>query len=455
MKKIILVLSLLLFQCPILFSQSGIITTVAGNGVGAFGGDGGLATNAELFYPVDVAFDLIGNYYIADRSNSVVRKVDIFGNISSVAGNYSLGAGFSGDGGPATAAELSADIGLLIDRIGNTYISENGNWRIRKVNTSGIISTIAGNGILGYSGDGGPATAAEISCGFMTIDKKGNLIFADDFNSIIRKIDTAGIITTIAGNHSFGSGYSGDGGPATAAELYDPEGVGIDKVGNIYIPDDFNYVIRKVDTSGIITTIIGNHHKGFSGDGGPATAAELNIPSGVTIDALGNIYIADEGNNRIRMVDASSGIIYTIAGGGSSLGDGGPATAAKLNLASSVKFDASGNMFIADEYNNRIRKVTGVTTGITQSLNTPQLSIYPNPAQNVIYVQLQGGAKADLVEVYNITGQKMQTSTRPADIAGRIFSYAINTASLSDGVYFVKVQLPDGGTLVKKMEIMR
>jgi hypothetical protein len=459
MKKIIPVLSLLLFQGSVLFSQSGIITTIAGNGVQGYSGDGGPATDAELNLPSGISFDGYGNYYIGDRSNYVIRKVDIFGNITTIAGNHAYGPGYTGDGGPATAAELSDPWGITSDSLGNLYISTDGSGSLRKVDAStGIITTFAGIRITGYSGDGGPATAAEISAiGLSAIDSKGNLIFPDFGNNVIRKIDTSGIITTIIGNHSYGAGYSGDGGPATAAELDGIEGVGIDKIGNIYIPDCFNYVIRKVDTSGIITTIIGNHHRGFSGDGGPATAAELDEPCNVWVDAYNNIYIADELNNEVRMVN-SSGIITTVAGNhitGFS-GDGGPSTAAELDLLTTGAFDKFGNLFIADEYNNRIRKVTSVTTGISPlSTFNPQLLIYPNPAQNVIYVQVQGGAEAEVLELYSITGQKIQTSSHPADIAGRISSYAINSSALSDGVYFLKVQLQDGGTIVKKVEIVK
>ena len=430
MKKIILVLSLLLFQGSILFSQSGIITTSAGNFTkgGSYSGDGGPATAAGFFEPFGLVVDGNNNLYIADFFNNAVRKVDITGIITTYAGNgYHHGSGlggYSGDGGPATAAELYDPEGIALDSHGNLYIADASNMVIRMVNTSGIITTVAGrnSALGGYSGDGGPATAAELSNPMgVAFDTSGNLYIADASNNVIRMVNTTGIISTVVGNYNYGHGYSGDGGPATSAELWGTAGLTIDKSGNIYIADQTNCVIRKVDNVGIISTIAGNNSfgLGFSGDGGPATAAELHYPVCLTLDALGNLYIADNENEVIRKVD-TYGIISTIAGRGPTFtgysGDGGPATASELGDPSGLAFDAFGNLYIADWLNCVVRKISPVITGINQPSNSPQLSIYPNPAQNVIYVQLQGGAKAELVEVYSITGQEVQTSSCPSPI---------------------------------------
>jgi trimeric autotransporter adhesin len=443
MKKLFVLIMLLSLE--ISNTKAQIINTVVGNGYeagfgGGYSGDGGPATDAEFNSPVSIAFDKNHNLYIADRNNHVVRMVNTAGIVSTVAGNGHNG--LSGDGGPATAAELEDDVGVLVDSLGNLYISEDAiAFRLRKVNTAGIINTIAGNGIGGYSGDGGPATAAEISATcFMTMDKKGDLFFTDAENNVIRKIDTVGIITTIAGNYFYGYGYSGDGGPATAAEMYTPEGIAFDEHGNLYITDCNNYVIRKVDTSGIITTIAGNHHYGYSGDGGPATLAELYQPDGIVIDASGNIYFADELNNVIRRIDGS-GIITTVAGNGVQgyTGDGGPATAAEMLLVSVVIFDSTGNMYMADEGNNVIREVTGVTTGIYQS-SAYQFSVFPNPtSQNLILIfnkQIIGLATLSIMDV---TGREVMKEECKMNNE----KYTVDVSTLPDGMYFLTIKNQD------------
>jgi trimeric autotransporter adhesin len=275
----------------------GTISTVAGNGIAAHSADGGAATMASLNSLNGVAVDAAGNLYIADYGR--IRKVDGSGTISTVAGNGSLG--YSGDGGPATAASLSLPSGLAFDAAGNLYIADRTNNRIRKVDTSGTISTVAGNGIAGFSGDGGAATAASLWNPWdVFVDAAGNLYIADGNNQRIRKVDTAGMISTVAGTG--GAIYSGDGGPATAAGLSNPHSVIVDGAGNLYIVDRSNYRIRKVDGSGIITTVVGSGTQSFSGDGGAATAAGLNNPFGAALDSDGNLYITDGGHNRVRKV---------------------------------------------------------------------------------------------------------------------------------------------------------
>ena len=222
---------------------------------------------------------------------------------------------------------------MAVDASGNLYIADTGNNRIRKVSATGIITTVAGNGSAGYSGDGGPATSAQLDGPEgVAVDGSGNLYIADTCNNRIRKVSATGIITTVAGNGS--AGYSGDGGPATSAQLSLPAGVAVDGSGNLYIADSGNNRIRKVSATGIITTVAGNGSPGYSGDGGPATSAQLNQPAGVAVDASGNLYIADSSNNRIRKVSAT-GIITTVAGNGFDgySGDGGPATSAATQLA--------------------------------------------------------------------------------------------------------------------------
>jgi len=334
---------------------AGIITTVAGNGTQGFSGDGGPATSAQFYGPDSVAVDAGGNLYIADLLNFRVRKVSAAtGTITTVAGNGS--SGYSGDGGSATNAQLSSYVfGVAVDAGGNLYIADTGNQRVRKVTSAGIITTVAGNGTFGYSGDGGPATSAQLDGPHgVALDSNGNLYIEDDGNDRIRKVSTAGIITTVAGNGT--QGYSGDGGLATGAEL-DPSGMTVDASGNLYIGDFEDQNVRKI-SAGIITTVAGDGSLSYFGDGGPATSAQLNSPYGVAVDANGNLYFVDTDNQRVREV--SAGLIFTVAGNGSGgySGDGGPATSAQLYYPGGVALDASGNLYIADGANQRVRKVS-------------------------------------------------------------------------------------------------
>ena len=302
-------------------ATNGVISIVAGNGLSRTAGDGGLATGASLGYPAGLAFDSSGNLFIADWSYSNVRRVDTNGIITTVAGGQGQ-SGFSGDGGPATQALLSGPSALAVDKSGNLYILDTGNNRVRMVTTSGAISTIAGTGALGLAGDGGPATKATFSFPEgMAIDSSGNLYIADKYDNVIRRISVGGIINTVAGTGQFG--YNGDNVQATKAYLAVPRGVTVDASGNLYIADSANERIRRVDINGIITTIAGTGQAGFSGDGSAATVATFSTPAAVALDASGAVYVADLDNNRIRRV-VPGGTVTTFAGTATSIGDGGP-----------------------------------------------------------------------------------------------------------------------------------
>ena len=302
--------------------------------------------------------DGAGNLYIADTLHNRIRKVDAAGVITTVAGGGRRGnSGYSGDGGPAVAAQLYNPFDVALDGAGNLYIADTRNQRIRKVDAAGVISTVAGDGTWGYGGDGGAAVAARLAGpSAVAVDGAGNLYISDRGSDRIRKVDSAGVISTVAGTGR--SGYSGDGGAAVAAQLQDPGAVALDGAGNLYFSDQSNQRIRKVDAAGVISTVAGDGTEGFGGDGGPATAAQLRWPSGVALDGAGNLYIGDGSNQRIRKVD-SAGVITTVAGDGTEGygGDGGAATAAQLDNPGRVAVDGAGNLYIADRFNNRIRRV--------------------------------------------------------------------------------------------------
>jgi trimeric autotransporter adhesin len=408
-------------------SPAGIIQTAAGTGISSYSGDGGAAATAGLFLPTDVATDSDGNLYIADYGNSRIREVaqgkiqtvvggngtsvifneatattirlngptglavDSSGDIFLAEGGIGTGTGlaigdyrvweinsggvvstaagngiesYSGDGGPATAAQINKPTNLVFDAVGNLYIADSANNRVRKVSPSGVITTAAGNGIAGYSGDGGQATSAMLnSPEGLASDSDGNVYIADTQNNRIRKLLPNGTILSIAGNGN--AAFLGDGGPANAAALHAPQGIYFVAGEYVYIADTGNQRIRELLPNGTITTVAGNGTQGAAGDGGAATAAELSLPTGVTLDSTGNLYITDQGNNRVRLV-STNGTISTFAGAATyALGDGGLATAAQLSAPSSVAVDASGNVYIADTGHNRIRVVSGGSAGNT------------------------------------------------------------------------------------------
>lgn len=335
------------------------ISTIAGTGTSDFGGDGGPATAAQLDYPGGVAKDGAGNIYIADTDNRRIRKIAPNGIIRTVAGNGVSPAGTRGDGGLATDAQLNDPTGVAVDSNGNIFIADPADHRIRKVSTDGTISTMAGTGTPGFGGDGGPATAAQLwAPRDVAVDSAGNLFIADFSNHRVRKIGTDGTISTVAGDGT--AGFNSDGIPATAARLNYPNGVALDGTGNLFIADKENHRVRKIPMDGsTISTVAGAGTAGFGGDGSSASSAQLNSPTGVALDNAGNLFVVDHLNERIRKINLSTGTISTVAGAGTCgfSGDGGPATEAAFCGSNGMAVDSWGNLYITDPANNRIRMV--------------------------------------------------------------------------------------------------
>ena len=436
---------------PLAWAQGGAtIETVAGNGAASFNGDGGAATSAAIRTPNGVTVDSAGNLYIGDSSNNRIRRVDASGNISTFAGT---GAGsFGGDGGAATSAQLNFPNGLVVDSAGNLYFADENNHRIRRVDAAGNISTVAGTGAGGifgaFGGDGGPATSAAFRYPpNIALDSAGNLYIADYGNRRVRKVDASGNISTIAGTGA--AGFSGDGGPANAAPVDGPTGIALDSAGNIYIADTNNHRIRKMDPAGIISTIAGTGSAGFGGDGGPATAAQINFPRHIALDGAGNLYIADASNHRIRRVDAS-GIISTIAGTGSGgfSGDGGAPTSAQINDPRGIAVDsASRYIYIADSDNNRIRRISGVAQPRPTPPPPPPPPNYPPVAVGTFAdVALDPGERLEV----SLSGKFRDPEARALTHSAESLNPEVASAVVSGGRLWVEGRSPGLATVQVK-----
>jgi len=368
-------------------TTASVISTVAGNHTKGYSGDGGPANEAQMGSPYAVAVDLSGNVYIADYFNHTVRKVSTSGVITTIVGDGT--AGFTGDGGPASAARLNGPAGITFDGVGNLYIADKFNERIRRVDAStGIITSVAGNGAHGgwngaAFGNGGMATAASLTYPIaVAFDGSGNMYISDNGSQTVRKIDGAtGVITLFAGTHA--GGYNGDGIAASTAKLNNPRGLAVDGSGNVYISDCWNNRIRKVDPSGQISTYAGNGTKGYAGDGGPATAANIFGPWGITVDACGDLFICDYDNYVVRRVSAS-GTISTFAGNHlrGYTGDGGTPDSARVYLPSSIALNGLGAAYIAD-YGNLVVRIVGTAGFSGRAFNggtTQEIHVCKNSA---------------------------------------------------------------------------
>ncbi len=392
-----------------------IINTIIGSGVSGFSGDGGPATTADIHTPHGIFVSPSGEVYFSDINNYRIRKSTtstLSGTITTVAGNGT--AGFSGDGGPATAAQVNQVFDLIVDGSNNITFTDQNNNRVRTVSAAGVINTIAGTGISGFSGDGGQASAATFRKPTgIAQDGSGNLYIADQYNHRIRKITPAGIISTFAGTGTIG--HTGDGGPATAATFSYPNFLSVDFSNNLLITDNGNHCIRAINLStNVITAFAGTGAAGFSGDGGPATAATLQYPGGTSTDQSGT-YIADNVNNRIRRV--AGGTITTVVATGTAgfSGDGGPATAARISSPVDVATYRTA-VVISDLGNNRIRKAGSPSqfkqarqsTGLPNANDEISISMTPNPNNGVFTIQYTSKDPSQgHAVITDISGRKM------------------------------------------------
>jgi DNA-binding beta-propeller fold protein YncE len=419
----------------ILFSNlfgAQIITNLAGSAPAGFAGDGGPASAAKLQNAIAIATDNSGNVYFSDYGNNRVRKISASGAISTIGGNGSTGYG--GDGGQATAAQFNGPMGIAVDPAGTkVYIADNMNNRIRMITTAtGIITTFAGTGIQGGTGDGGNADTAQIRTPEgLALDAGGNLYIVDNYSQIRKVSATTHIITTIAGG---GVNPPVDGAVATSVYLY-LEYLTVDPNGNIYFSSPGYHWVRKIAAgTGLLSTIAGNGTGGYAGDNGPGAAAEVYYPYGVAADAAGNVYIADQNNNRVRKVSVTTGYITTYAGNGmwDDSGDGGLATAAALSHPHGIALDASGNMYVSDS-SFAIRKITTIT-GIQELKSESAFQLYPNPGNGDFYLQATGSGFTSIA-VYDLTGRVVWSE---------ILNPLEQTINLS-----IHLDLPDGMYLVQ------
>ncbi|MCC6181246.1 MAG: T9SS type A sorting domain-containing protein [Bacteroidia bacterium] len=425
------------------------IYTFAGTGNFGYSGDGGPAILADITSPTGIVTDKKGNVYFCEWYYGLIKKVDSNGIITTIAGGLMANLA---DSIPATNALVRHPWGLTIDSVGNLYFAEAQYNQVRKIDTNGIITTIAGapyqvyQGQGYYSGDGGPAKNAGLYFpSDVAIDKYGNIYIADAGNNRIRVVDKNGIITTFAGGN--GPGFSGDGGLAVNAKFNNPLGIATDKFNNIYIGDAVNNRIRKIDNLGIITTVVGTGIQGNSGDGGLAINADMGSTRGLEVDSLGNLIFGDREYGVVRKVD-SNGIISKLAGtgiGGGYSGDGGPATSAQLYSPMDVTFDKFGNLYISDDL--RVRKVcyNSCIAGLNSFEKQSEIKIYPNPATHVI--QIMSDDKMSLktkIDILNNLGQVVITQD---------YSDSIDISKLPTGVYTLKITSAKSGDMYKKFII--
>jgi hypothetical protein len=432
---------LLLLLCRGSYAQ--VIVTVAGTGIGGYSGDGGPATNAKMNSPFALAFDKDGNFYFSDDSYPRIRKVSPSGIITVLAGVNT--SGFSGDGGQAIYAEIRGGGGLCVDKNGNVFLADGSNHRIRKITTDGIIRTIAGTGISGYNGEGIPATDAQLNYPQgVAVDDTGNVYICDRMNFRLRKIDTAGVISTIAGTGV--AGFTPDGARADTAAIDENWCIVRDTVGNIFFTDKSR--IRKITAgSGMLTTVAGNGTNAYSGDGGHATAAAIGTQL-FTIDSVGNLFLAEGGECRIRKV-STDGSISTVTGNGlvGVDAEGVSLSLARVNYPSSVSFSPTGDLYFTDKGGGKVRKITLAWDGVNEvSAKDNRLELFPNPARHTVSISVRSEAEEASVAVADVTGAVVARKTITCNVAHTI------ATPWPKGIYMVGVVVGDA-TITKQVYI--
>jgi sugar lactone lactonase YvrE len=433
------------------FGPESVVSTVAGNGSQGANGIGGLATSAQLNDPLNVAIDAAGDLFIVDANNNRIEEVDAKTHLIRIVAGTGT-AGYNGDGITATAAELSDPESIAIDSAGDLFITDSANYRVREVSAStGLISTVAGTGVAGYNGDGISPTTAELNFpDRIAVDANGDLFIADSDNFRVREVNaTTHLIATVAGTGI--RGYNGDGIAATSAELGNVTGIAIDAAGDLFISDKQNNRVLEVNAeTGLISSVAGTGTRGDNGNGIAATAAELSRPENVAVDADGDLFIADSGNNQIREVNATTGLISTVVGTGISgfNGDGLTNTLTQIADPWSVAVDSAGNLFVADTGNNRIREITSgtVTVNVNQasivttsiSISPPQTINFGTPSTTISgQLSAQGSASVPVGESVQVSFDG-QTQAATLDASGN-FSVTFATSSLDAGIYPIQV----------------
>lgn len=434
-----------------------IITTIIGNGSSTSTGDGGVAVNATCWDPKSVTVDQNGNVYFTalQTDDDRVRKITAATNIVNTVAGTGV-EGFSGDGGPSSLAMLNDPRSVDVDAAGNVYIADESNNRIRKIDvTTGYISTIAGTGVAASNGDGGPALSAAVRPFSIAVDNAGNVFFHDYLANSIRKIDAAtNTISRVVGDGTGVAGFSGDGGPATLAKIsLGFAGICVNRnTDDIFMIDVGNTSrIRKVTAAtGIITTIAGNGSNGLSGDGGDPLNAQFDMSfGGLRLDAANNLFIADWGNNCIRKIDFSQNKVFRVAGTGlqSSTGDGGDPLLATFEGPQGLAFDPSGNLLIADENANRIRKITFSATSVEDIPENFEAKLYPNPNNGSFMLEFKDDATRD-IEITDATGRLLVSEHS----VGRQKNFHFNDAA--DGIYFLHIK-QNGQSKTLKFSLMK
>lgn len=409
MKKTIFLLSA--FITTLISTAQVTVSTLAGSTLGFADGTG---VAAQFYNPEGVATDAAGNVYVADTNNHKIRKISPAGEVSTFAGSTQ---GYAD--GPGASAQFDYPVGLATDILGNVYIADRGNHKIRKITSGGVVSTLAGSSDGDYNGTG---TAARFSNPYgVATDATGNVYVADAYNNKIRKITPSGEVSTFAGSSSI-TGFAD--GPGVTAKFSQPSGVATDIIGNVYVADVGNHKIRKISPVGVVSTLAGST-VGFAD--GTGAAAQFNTPSGLATDSAGNVYVVDTNNQMIRKI-SPIGEVTTLAGSTQGFADG-TGVVAEFSIPFGVATDSAGNIYIADEYNHKIRKITQ-TLGVAQNEVASKIKMYPNPVTTVLTLQLENGCVVDKITITDLSGKIIITQSQNTN--------TINVEKLAQGVYILE-----------------